>query len=114
MTKIVTMDRAALDTFCAQWPCHGFPEALDRIVFEFATNGDLVDINAYAVRGRVLNSADFDGPALVALADDAKMYAATSAEARKLAGLPAKREVSVTGAPAQAAQPRRPSSQPQG
>lgn len=72
MTKTVTLDRAALDAFCAQWPCHGFPEALDRIVFEFADNGDLVDITAYAARGRVIDSADFDGPALVALSQDAQ------------------------------------------
>lgn len=94
MTKVV-LDRTALDAFCAQWPCHGFPDALDTITFEFAANGDLVDITAKAVRGRVLDSADFDGPALVALADDAKASAAQVAEARELVGLPARDVVRV-------------------
>lgn len=61
-----------LHRFKTQWPCHGFPASLARVVFEFMSNGDLVDVNAYARRGKPLDTADFDGPALVALCHDAQ------------------------------------------
>lgn len=61
-----------LHRFKSTWPCHGFPDSLARVVFEFMSNGDLVDVNAYARRGKWLDTADFDGPALVALCADAQ------------------------------------------
>lgn len=71
-----TIDRAALDTFKASWPCHGLPESLHSITFDFDESGDLVDIVAKARNGRTLDSAAFDGPALVALSQDAAKLAA--------------------------------------
>lgn len=72
-----TYNRAALDAFKATWPCHGLPDSLNSLSFEFGSNGDLVDIEAKARNGRPLDSAEFDGPAMAALAEDAKRLAAT-------------------------------------
>ena len=60
----------AIEAFKAQWPCHGIPE-LDAITFEFARNGDLVDIAAVA-DGKPVDSAGFGGPALLALSQEAQ------------------------------------------
>ncbi len=68
----VTMTSGKISEFCRQWPCHGFPDSLDSITFEFAGNGDLVDIMALDDEGKSVDSAAFDGPALAALAADAK------------------------------------------
>lgn len=68
----VTLYRDDLDKFCAQWPCHGIPATLASITFEFADNGDLVDIVAKSRNGRTVDTAKFDGPALAALAEDAQ------------------------------------------
>lgn len=72
MSRKAIIDRAAIDAFCAKWPCHGIPATLASITFEFATNGDLVDIIAKSRNGRVVDSASFDGPALAALSQDAQ------------------------------------------
>lgn len=62
--------------FALTWPCSGFR---DGIGFDFVferRSGDLVDIQARNQDGRtVAAAADFDGPALAALADDAKAAA---------------------------------------
>lgn len=71
-----TFNRTALDAFKATWPCHGLPEKLHSIRFEFGSNGDLVDIEAKARNGRALDAHDFDGSALVALSQDAQQLAA--------------------------------------
>lgn len=63
-----------LDTFKRSWPCHGLPDTLHSISFEFASNGDLVDIEAFDENEKPLDSRDFDGPALVALSQDAKAF----------------------------------------
>ncbi len=73
MTKRITINRTDLDAFCAQWPCHGIPTTLASITFWFADNGDLVDILAKSRNGRRVDSATFDGPALVALSQDAQV-----------------------------------------
>jgi len=55
--------------FANRWPCSGFA---DGIGFDFifdSRNGDLVDIEARNEAGRICAAAaDFDGPALQALA----------------------------------------------
>lgn len=61
-----------LDEFKRSWPCHGLPDMLHSISFEFASNGDLVDIEAYDDSGVLMDSAEFDGPALLALSQDAQ------------------------------------------
>lgn len=68
----VTMTAGVISEFCRQWPCHGFPDTLNSITFDFAGNGDLVDIIALDDEGNVVDSATFDGPALAAFAGDAK------------------------------------------
>src|SRR5437870_4279148 len=63
-----TFSYAQIEAFKDQWPCSGIPE-LDSITFEFADNGDLVDIVAM-VDGHQVDSAEFDGPALLALSQE--------------------------------------------
>lgn len=70
-----TFDRTSLDAFKSVWPCHGLPDSLNALTFEFADNGDLIDIEAKARNGRTLDSAEFDGSAMVALSEDAKRIA---------------------------------------
>lgn len=69
-----TLRYDAIETFKRSWPCHGLPDNLHSISFEFASNGDLVDIEAYADDGTRLDSAEFDGPALLALCSDARAF----------------------------------------
>jgi hypothetical protein len=55
--------RAEVDAFKRSYPCSGLPSR--AITFEFdKRNGDLVDIRP--------DSTQFDGPALVALSEDAQ------------------------------------------
>ena len=54
--------------FAASWPCSGL-HGLQGVTFEFAGNGDLVDVTY-----RNGNSERWDGPALVALSQDAQAY----------------------------------------
>lgn len=63
-----------LSEFKGKWPCHGLPDSLHSISFEFANNGDLIDIEAFDDEARPMDSAEFDGPALVALSQDAKEF----------------------------------------
>lgn len=62
----------AIEAFCRTWPAHGLPDNLDRLEVEFAANGDLVELEAFdEFEGCTLDTADFDGPALLALASSA-------------------------------------------
>lgn len=64
-----------LHRFKSQWPCHGFPNSLARIVYTFEANGDLVDVEYLARNGRALSwpaGPPGDGPAYVALCLDAQ------------------------------------------
>lgn len=62
----------AIEAFCRSWPCHGLPDNLDALEVEFASNGDLVDLEAFnEFDGWTLDTHDFDGPALAALVSDA-------------------------------------------
>jgi hypothetical protein len=69
---LVKLNRTHIERFKASWPCHGLPDNLNSIAFEFAANGDLVDLIARARNGRTLASHAFDGPALLALSQDAQ------------------------------------------
>jgi hypothetical protein len=64
----------AIEAFKRSWPCHGLPDNLHSISAEFAGNGDLVDIEAYGEDGALLDSAEFDGPALLALVEDCQRF----------------------------------------
>lgn len=72
-----TLRYDAIETFKRQWPCHGLPDNLHSAAFEFASNGDLVDIECHDENWKWLDSAAFDGPALVALCDDARQHGDT-------------------------------------
>ena len=63
-----------IESFKDQWPCNGLPE-LESITFEYDSRGDLVDILAIDINGRAVDIADFDGPALLALSQDAQRKA---------------------------------------
>lgn len=65
------LSREELDAFKARWPCHGLPDNLETLTFDFDC-GDLVDIDARDDHGRWLDSAEFDGLSLVALSEDAQ------------------------------------------
>ena len=69
-TGKITLDYTTIEDFKDSWPCNGIPE-LDSITFEFARNGDLVDIEAVA-DGKPVDSSGFDGPALLALSQEAQ------------------------------------------
>jgi hypothetical protein len=65
----VTLTSAEIQSFKRTYPCNGIPE-LDSITFEYDSNG-LVDIDA-RVDGKYVDSSTFDGPALLALSQDAE------------------------------------------
>lgn len=72
MSYGASISKMELDRFKARWPCHGLPDSLWSLWFGFDSSGDLVEIKAYRRNGRELDSGDFDGPALVALCQDAQ------------------------------------------
>lgn len=73
------LERGEIDEFKSRWPNHGLPN-IDSIVFTYDSNHDLVDIGAtgYSVDDDgvttkfPLETSQFDGPALKALADAAE------------------------------------------
>lgn len=75
-----TFTASQLEAFKRQWPCHGLPDKLTQLRFEFARNGDLVDYVAADARGKAFSLYDEDGygpdgSAMVALSDDARSLA---------------------------------------
>ncbi len=61
----VSVSAAEVENFKSTWPCSGLPG--HAIWFQFdKRNGDLVDIKP--------DSNNFDGPALLALSNDAQAY----------------------------------------
>lgn len=73
MYRTSTLHLKEIEAFKHSWPCHGLPDNLYSIAFTFGSNGDLVDIEAKSRNGRKLRIADFDGPALTALCEDAEL-----------------------------------------
>jgi hypothetical protein len=65
------ISRDQLESFKRSWPCHDLPDELDTIAFEYAANGDLIDMDAMNEDGDVLDTHKFDGPAMLALSQDA-------------------------------------------
>lgn len=65
-TIAVNLTARDVADFNRRWPCSDIPER--RCWFEFANrNGDLVDMSPHLM--------DFDGPALLALSQDAQRFA---------------------------------------
>lgn len=69
-----TLRYDSIEKFKRSWPCHGLPDNLHSISAEFASNGDLVDLECYNDDGALMDSHDCDGPALVALIADCQQY----------------------------------------
>lgn len=64
---LVRVSRSDVRSFKDRWPCRGLPTV--PISFEFdKRNGDLVDVLSRP------DSVNFDGPALLALSQDAQAY----------------------------------------
>ena len=61
---IIHVSKREVEFFKSMWPCSGLPS--QAVQFEFASNGDLVDITPRRYAHL------FDGPAAAAMADDAK------------------------------------------
>lgn len=68
-----TLRYDSIEAFKRSWPCHGLPDNLHSVSAEFATNGDLIDLEAYDDNEKLLDTHDFDGPALKALVDDCQI-----------------------------------------
>jgi hypothetical protein len=67
----ILVSHGQIEKFKRTWPCSGIPE-LSGIYFEYASNGDLTGIDALSWEdGQYTDSAEFDGPALLALSQDA-------------------------------------------
>jgi hypothetical protein len=69
-----TLRYDSIETFKRSWPCHGLPDNLHSISCEFATNGDLLDIECYDDAGKWMDSGTFDGSALLALMGDCQKF----------------------------------------
>lgn len=74
-----TLRYDAIEAFKRSWPCHGLPDNLHSLSCEFASNGDLVDLEAYDEEQHLLDTHAFDGPALLALTQDCQKSGDTSA-----------------------------------
>lgn len=59
-----TFTPAQLQDFARRWPCSGMGDPDAALTFEFATNGDLIDITG--------ESPAYDGAAIRALSHDAQ------------------------------------------
>jgi hypothetical protein len=70
--RTVTVGYHALQEFKASWPCNRFPATLVSLTFEYAENGDLVDIVAKDDEGVWMDTRLFDGEALAALSREAQ------------------------------------------
>lgn len=68
-------NHSQIEQFKRSWPCSGIPE-LESIGFEFegqiGQSASLVDVIAIGINGEYIDSSEFDGPALLALSQDAQ------------------------------------------
>lgn len=79
-TYTVTVSPEEVHAFASTWPCSGLNTDLG-FVFEFsASNGDLVDLNEIRDGRAFPHDDEGDGPALVALSDDACRFGAETLE----------------------------------
>jgi hypothetical protein len=61
--------------FNRQFPCSNIPDGSRLLIELDARNGDLVNITMHLGDGEYVDSADYDGSALLALTHDAKNFA---------------------------------------
>src|SRR5579884_2474472 len=76
--RTVMATSGGLYRFAHKWPCSGFPEDV-CVTFEFASNGDLVDINWHSAETGcdIAEPNGVDGSALLALSEDAQSFLAS-------------------------------------
>jgi hypothetical protein len=67
----VVLNHAEVSAFKRSFPCSGIPE-LSSIVFEYESNGDLCDIEAFDSDNNPIDSETFDGAGLLALSQAAQ------------------------------------------
>lgn len=67
----VTFNRDETAAFCDRWPCHGLPADFSA-TFHFDARGDLVGYQLRRPNGRTIAHGKHDGPALLALSEDAR------------------------------------------
>lgn len=72
---MVTISGEDTDKFNSQWPGSPIPSGATFIVELDARNGDLVNITMHLEDGQYVDSADYDGDALLALTHDANNFA---------------------------------------
>lgn len=65
-----TLRRESIDAFKRSWPAHGLPDDLESISAEIDCFENLIDLEAYDENEKQIDTAAFDGPALVALVAD--------------------------------------------
>ena len=73
---IITIERSAIDRLISSWPCSGISDRVDLIVAAF-DNGDLVDLEVCDDADVMLDAELYDGPAMLALLEDAQRDAIT-------------------------------------
>jgi len=72
---IITIETTALDRFRASWPCNNLEDVGHVVVCLDDRSGDLVDLTAYDDEQEEIDIETIDGPALLALIDDAENFA---------------------------------------
>jgi len=74
MMDIITIERAAIDRLKSSWPCNGISDRVNLIVAAFADNGDLIDLEVCDDADVMLDldAELYDGPAMLALLEDAQ------------------------------------------
>jgi hypothetical protein len=72
MIEVITIERSAIDRLISAWPCHGISNRVDLIVAAFGDNGDLIDLEVCDEADVMLEPDAYDGPAMVALLEDAQ------------------------------------------
>jgi hypothetical protein len=65
-----TITYRQLAAFKAQCPCHEIPDQVTSVTFDFDSNGNLIDLDLSDDNGQGIY--DVDGPALLALSQDAQ------------------------------------------
>ncbi len=67
-----TLWQDTIADFRAAWPCSGIDPRVYRVCPTWDSSGDLVDLGVYYRNGRIVDPALYDGPAMVALINDAQ------------------------------------------
>ena len=74
-TKIVEIQRTAIDRLIKNWPCHGIPADLDLVIAAFE-NGDLIDLELFDAEDVEIEGCHYEETgALTALLQDAERCA---------------------------------------